>query len=352
MESSVNEIKKINVEKIDDVKGNLSTEKNLQNKDKEKKKNRGCLITVIVVVVILLLLTFCGVVFFVLSFNSETSGKSRVIEKGSSDEIAVLELNGVITETDSGSLFSSSDYIYTDAVLEKLDEIKNNPNVKALVLDIESPGGEVVASDIIFRELMEIREDLPIVAYSGTMAASGGYYLASSANKFYVHPSAMTGSIGVIMETSNMEGLYEKLGIEVHTFTSGEFKDNSDLFDENSTGELENQFQSIVDESYDLFLSAIIEGRSMDKKELRKLADGRIYTGKQAVENGLADELGYVEDAIEGAKKLAKSNDASVVRYDTSDYYESLWDFSLFSDAEPLGSIKPKLFGIYYLPKL
>lgn len=341
MEKSANEVKETS-----------SNEKNFQKKDKEQKNNRGCLISVIVFVALFLILTVCGVTFLVLTFSSESSGTSRIIEKGSSDEIAVLELNGVITETDNTSLFSSSDYIYTDAVLDKLDEIQNNPNVTALVLDIESPGGEVVASDIIFRKLMEIREDIPIVAYSGTMAASGGYYIASSANKFYVHPSAMTGSIGVIMETSNMEGLYEKLGIEVYTFTSGDYKDNSDLFDENSTGELEDQFQSIVDESYDLFLSAIIEGRSMDKKELRKLADGRIYTGKQAVENGLADELGYIEDAIAGAKKLGKCKDASVVRYDTTDYYDNLWNFSLFNDVEPLNSIKPKLFGIYYLPKL
>ncbi len=324
---------------------------------KNKKKGKGCLIFFIVAIVLSVILFIGFVVLMIFLLFNPTSSSTSVIEEGSEETIVVLDLSGVITEGEDLSWFGSVTDIYADSVLGKLEEIKNDPNVKAVVLNIESPGGEVVASDKIYQKMMQLREEMPVIAYSGTMAASGGYYIASAADEFIVHPSVLTGSIGVILQTSNLEGLYEKLGIETRTFKSGEFKDDEELYDQDDDGEIEEIYQSIVDESYELFIDAIAEGRSMDKVELRKLADGRIYTGRQAVDNGLADSLGYLGDAIDRAKSLANANGATVVKYEDWVWVDSFLGFSLiknnlFSGQEALESMKPRMFGVYYLPEL
>lgn len=294
----------------------------------KKGRNKGCIILVIVALVIAIV-GFCGLCALIFSLGGYTgqanSSIPSTIYQGSGEgSLAVINISGPITDAPEASLLGGSTFAVTSTIVSQLDTALEDDEVKAVLLRIESPGGEVSASDIIYNKVMEVREKKPVVAYSSTTAASGGYYIASAADEFIVHPSAITGSIGVILQTQSLEGLYEKLGIQTKTFKSGELKDDSQLYDQNPDGEIEEVFQNLVNENYEMFLDAIVAGRDMDKEELRKLADGRIYTGKQAVEKKLADGLGYEEDAINIAEEMAGHSDLTIIKYDQPGYFQLL----------------------------
>lgn len=331
---------------------NTSNEKEKRS-GKMSGKDKGCLFSFIGVLLLFSFMFACGMVSL-FSVGSTFMGEEYVVmEDGSpTDKIVVYQMYGMISESESTSLLGPVQSIFVSRILQDLDSIQSDPDIKAVVLVIESPGGEVVASDVIFDKIMELRDHKPVVAYTGTMAASGGYYIASAADRFYVHPSAITGSIGVILQTTDLEGLYEKLGIQTVTFKSGRFKDNEELFDEDTNGELEDVFQSIVDESYEMFVQAIMEGRGMSRGEVLRLADGRLYTGKQAVENGLADGLGYIDFAINEARSISGYPDASVIRYQRTGFFESFFGITSSLRSKLTAPVAPKFLGIYYLPAL
>jgi protease-4 len=201
-------------------------------------------------------------------------------------------------------------------VREELTKAADDRHVRALVVKINSPGGTVTASDILFRELELFRQrtKIPIIAVMMDVAASGGYYVALAADTVVAHPSTVTGSIGVLMVSLNAEGLLQKVGLSANTIKSGERKDMGSPF-RTLTPEERAIFQSVVDDLYGQFVAKVVERRRIPPDTARALADGRIYTAQQALRQGLIDRVGYVPDAIEAARRAAGLEEAKVVVY-------------------------------------
>jgi protease-4 len=208
---------------------------------------------------------------------------------------------------------------------EELTKAAKDEKIKAVVVRINSPGGTVTASDILYHELREfkLKKKVPVIASMMDVAASGGYYLAMASDSVMVHPSTVTGSIGVIMLTVNARGLLEKVGVEANAITSGPRKDMGSPF-RVMTAEERGIFQSVIDSFYHRFLAVVQEGRpNLSAEQIKKLADGRIYSGDQAKAAGLIDEIGYLDDAIEMAKKKAGLTEARVVTYGRRGEYQN-----------------------------
>jgi protease-4 len=234
------------------------------------------------------------------------SGKAKVV---------LLELTGLITSQEEGGLFEHPSPVAQ--LKEALIKAGEDSKVKAVVLKINSPGGTVTASDVVYHEVRAFREKhkVPVIASIMDVGASGGYYVAAGADKIVAHPSSVTGSLGVIMVTLNARGLLEKVGVETAVITSGPRKDMGSPF-RAMTDEERAIFQGVIDSFYNRFLSVIKDGRrSLSSEEVRKLADGRIYSGEQAKALGLIDSVGYLDDAIELAKRQAGLSEARVVVY-------------------------------------
>ncbi len=218
--------------------------------------------------------------------------------------IAIVHVYGPIRVGDKASLWPGS-LRGSDSIVKKLKDLGDNKAVKAVILRINTPGGSVAAVQEIYTEILKIREKgKKVVASMGDVAASGGYYIACAADKIIANPGTLTGSIGVIMMIENVEMLFTKIGIETNVIKSGQYKDIGS-FARKMTEEEKEILQGIIDNAYGQFVSAIAGGRDMDRDEVISLADGRIFTGEQAKENGLIDELGNKEDAIKLAAQLA-----------------------------------------------
>ncbi len=200
---------------------------------------------------------------------------------------------------------------------ERLDAAADDPGVKAVVLRINSPGGAVTASDIMYQDVLRFRKEThkPVVACMMDVAASGGYYLAMSADCVYAHPTTVTGSIGVIMSLYNASGLFQMLGVKSNPIKSGPNKDIGNPARE-MTQEEHDILQGMVTSFYDQFVQVVVRGRGLPEERVRALADGRVYTGMDAKKLGLVDEVGYLEDALECAKTMACLKDAKIVAYD------------------------------------
>jgi len=235
------------------------------------------------------------------------------LEGKGDDKIVIIPVKGFITFADSRSFWERESM--GKKVEERLLAAQDDPAVKAVILDIDTPGGSITASDIIYHRVKEIQAAGKIVvADFGDLAASGGYYLACSADYIVAHPTTITGSIGVIIQSLNLEGLLGKLGIKDVTVKRGEEKDFLSPFRE-MTPEEREMLQGVVDEMYERFLSVVAEGRDLTREELDKVAGGRIFTGPQALANGLVDEIGYQDTAIEMARELADLEAAAVIEY-------------------------------------
>src|SRR5699024_10481245 len=213
--------------------------------------------------------------------------------------------------------------------LEMNEYAGEEPNVAVVIVNVNSPGGGVVESAEIHDKLIEVQEEYnkPVYASMGNVAASGGYYVSAPADKIVAHPATLTGSIGVIMESVNYAELADKLGIDFNTIKSGEFKDIMSSSRE-MTDEEEDILQTMIDELFDEFVQVIVDGRGMSESDVRKLADGRIYTGKQAKENGLIDEVGSLEDTIAFMQADHQLENAQVVEYEAS---QGLWGLLSYS---------------------
>jgi protease-4 len=230
-------------------------------------------------------------------------------------KVLLLDLSGVISSQDKDGFIPEPNMLAT--FKEELTRASKDEKIKAVVVRINSPGGTVTASDILYHELKSFKatKKVPVIVSMMDVAASGGYYLAMAGDHILVHPSTVTGSIGVIMLTVNARGLLEKVGVEANAITSGPRKDMGSPF-RLMTPEEKAIFQSVIDSFYQRFLSIVKEGRpNLSAEEIKKLADGRIYSGEQAKETGLVDDIGYLEDAIEAAKKKAGLKEARVVTY-------------------------------------
>ncbi len=230
-------------------------------------------------------------------------------------KILLMDISGVINSQDEDGFAPTPNMIAR--LKEQLTRATKDEAVKAVVLRINTPGGTVTASDIIHHELKMFKANrkVPIIASIMDVGASGGYYIASAADSVLAHPSSVTGSIGVIMLTMNARGLMEKVGVEATAVTSGPRKDMGSPF-RTMTAEERVIFQGLIDSFYQRFLTVVQEGRPhLEMEQIRKLADGRIYTGDQAKASGLVDEIGYLDDAVELAKKRAGLTEARVVTY-------------------------------------
>jgi protease-4 len=235
--------------------------------------------------------------------------------------VALIDVEGMIMNAKLDGFLSSGENP-TSIFRERLDQAARDPRVKAVVLRINSPGGAVTASDIMYRDLCRFREvtGKPVVACMMDVAASGGYYLAMGADHVIAHPTTVTGSIGVIMSLYNVSGLCRLLGINSDPIKSGPNKDIGNPV-RPMTDEERAILQGMIDQFYAQFVCVVAKGRKMPEEKVRLLADGRVYTGKQACELGLVDRVGYLEDAFETALKMAGIKDAALVAYDRCNGY-------------------------------
>jgi len=217
-------------------------------------------------------------------------------------------------------------------VREELTKAAGDPDVRALVVRINSAGGTVTASDVIYRELDLFKRGTgrPVVAVMLDVAASGGYYIALAADTIVAHPTSVTGSIGVVMVTLSAEGLLQKLGLSTTTIKSAERKDMGSPF-RALTDEERKIFQAVIDSLYGQFVAKLAESRKLPLETARKVADGRIYTAQQALDLKLIDRIGYMPDAVEVAKRAIGVEEARVVVYRRPRAYSATY----YARAEP-----------------
>ena len=244
------------------------------------------------------------------------------------DKIVVIPLTGSITTGDSSSLSGST--ITPGLVRDYLSRVEKDEAVRAIVLRIESPGGEIEPCHEILLELERIKETMPIVASMGGTAASGGYYIATPADKIVALPTTQTGSIGVISSAVNVEGFLDKLGIDIEIFKGGKYKDMYWGLRE-LTPEEEEIMQEMIDEYYEQFVEVVAERRGLSKEAVRELATGQLYSGTKARELGLIDELGDLDTAIGLALELAGIESAEVEYYQPPKW--TLWSLLGLVDA-------------------
>nr|WP_304219193.1 signal peptide peptidase SppA [Fredinandcohnia onubensis] len=272
----------------------------------------------------------------ILGASNEEFLENVVIEGKGMDKILVLSVNGVIQDTgDVTSFFQSAGYQH-QSFLKMIEKAEEDKTVKGIILKVNSPGGGVVESAEIHKKLTDLKEatDKPVYVSMGAMAASGGYYISAPADKIFATPDTMTGSLGVIMQGVNFSELAEKYGVKFETIKSGPYKDIMSSY-RDMTDEERQIMQTMVDNAYQGFVDVIADGRNMSESEVRKIADGRIYDGRQAKENHLIDELGYFEDAVEAMKKDYELGDINVVEYTANFGFGSLFSMSakkIFSD--------------------
>ena len=230
---------------------------------------RGCLVMLLIPPVFLLLML--GI------------SKIKSLSMFTGERVAVLPITGVITDSERS--------------IEFLKRCGKDDSVKAVVLRINSGGGGVAPSQEIYEEVRKLKEKKPVVCSMGSVAASGGYYIASAAHRIFANPGTMTGSIGVKMPFMSMKDLMEKIGIRGMTIKSGEFKDVGSPLREMSQQE-QQVLQAVVDNVHMQFVNAVAAGRNLSPEEVMPVADGRIMTGEQALALGLVDEMGNLEDAV------------------------------------------------------
>jgi protease-4 len=225
----------------------------------------------------------------------------------------VLQIEGAIDDSRS--------------VMNELKRFKEAPWIKAIVVRIDSPGGAVAPTQEIFDELQKTGKKKPLIASMGSMATSGGYYVASACEKIIANPGTLTGSIGVIMQLSNVEELMKKVGVKGYNIKSGVNKDIGSPFQPLSP-EGKEILQSLVDNVHSQFVSAVAKGRGMNEAQVRKLAYGRVFSGAQAKELGLVDQFGTLDDAIEFAAKRVGLEENPTVYYSSPE--EERWWEKLF----------------------
>jgi len=195
-------------------------------------------------------------------------------------------------------IYSSEEYV------RELRTLRENEAIAGVILRVDSPGGAVAPSQEIYEEVKKAVAKKKVVVSMGSLAASGGYYISAPATKIIANPGTLTGSIGVIMEVPNVEGLMNKIGIKTEVIKSGKNKDIASAFRTMSKEERE-LLQGVMDNVHEQFMKAVSEGRKIKMEDLRKIADGRVFTGEQAITYGLVDELGTLEDALKTAANLA-----------------------------------------------
>jgi protease-4 len=274
--------------------------------------------------------------------------EEQVLEGDGAGKILLLDISGTISEQDkSGGLLGQSAPSMVSLIRESLQKAEKDRRIVGLILRINSNGGTVTASDIINHDIGEFRKrkTVPVVACIMGVGASGGYYVAAAADEIVAHPTAVTGSIGVIMMKFNVEGLMGKIGVEQQTVKSGDKKDIMSPF-RRATPEEVKLAQEIIDQLHARFLDVIMArpGNRLSREELRKLADGRVYTAGQALEGKLIDRIGYLDDVIASIRKKPGAENARVVSY----YRPGTYKGSIYADTGEKGGALEMLGGMDY----
>jgi protease-4 len=278
--------------------------------------------------------------------------EESVVLGTSGPKIALVEISGVISDQPRGGTFGLLGGPSVVAELREMLELASEDDeVRALVLRIESPGGSVGATETLHHELMRWRaeEQVPVVAYLNGIAASGGYYVAMAADRVVAHPATVTGSIGVLLPGLGFAGLMERYGVTDQSVKSGAFKDVGSSTRPMSDAERAH-LQGIVDDLHARFVEVVDAGRpGLDRDQAASLADGRLFTARQAVDAGLVDAIGYAEDALAAAGELASLGPARVVMYHRQGRpRENIYSRAALPEAE-LGSGLSFEPGFYYL---
>lgn len=248
-------------------------------------------------------LIFFLIVFVVIAALSLVTTFKDKVSLG--DKVALVRVTGIILDS-------------TDVIAELKEHAKDR-SIKAIVLRVDSPGGGVAPSQEIYEELLKIKGKKKIVVSMGSVAASGGYYISAPADVIVANAGTLTGSIGVIMEIPNVSNLMEKIGVETQVVKSGRHKDMASVF-KSLTPEEKKILQTVLDDVHDQFIEAVSEARGMEYEVVRKLSDGRIFTGRMAKELGLVDELGNLEDAIMLAGELTGIKGEPTVVYKEEEF--------------------------------
>lgn len=234
-------------------------------------------------------IVFIAIVSVAVAFAVGLSGRGR-LDLFPSEALGVLRIEGAILDV--------------DWYMEQVEVLRSDHSVKAVVLRIDSPGGAIAPTQELHAELVKLREEKPLVVSMGTVAASGGYYLSCAGEWIVCNPGTITGSIGVIMELTNLEELFGKLGIKSRTIKSGDHKDMGSPFRE-LTPEEEKLLLDMIMDTHEQFVETVMEARRVDYEAIAPYFDGRVFTGRQALKLGLVDELGNINDAMRKASELA-----------------------------------------------
>lgn len=251
------------------------------------------------------------------SGSDQTLSEEVILGDEFEDKIGIIRFEGIILTSGADSPFSTSGIITASQVKRWLREINQDNDLKALIIEVNSPGGSPVASDEIYKAIQTLRRSgKSVVIVMEDTATSGAYYFSAAADKIVASPATLTGSIGVITEIANFEELFNKLGISIEVYTSGKFKDITSPVRERSEEEKE-LIRDYVNSAYDLFVKRVVEGRGMEEARIKELAQGQIFSGERALELGLIDQLGSVDEALSTAKNLQNLQNVRIVRYRT-----------------------------------
>lgn len=293
-------------------------------------------------------------------------GKDRIQEvvlseskAKTTNKILVIDLNGTIATQTGGGIFDREGDLVSK-IYYRLKTASEDPRVKGVILRLDTPGGDVTTSDIIYKEILRFKEKsgVPVVALMMGVAASGGYYVASGCDTIMAHPTTITGSIGVIAVLPGVKKVLDKVGIDMRVIKSGKMKDAGSPFKEIGDDE-KVYFQEMIDAFYSNFLQVVYGNRKelLSMEEIKRLADGRVYHARQALELKLIDAVGYFDDALERVKSMASIRDAKVIAYT----YHPSRKTNIYAHAVPRGnpfSVEIKAFdhllpnlktGFYYL---
>lgn len=277
-------------------------------------------------VIVLLLVIFFSVLYLI-GRSGRTSSRFAF-----GDKIAIVEIRGIIAQS--------------SGIIDEIHQYLEDDGVKAIILRIDSPGGGVGPSQEIHREVLKGKEKKRIVTSMGSVAASGGYYIACASDLIVANPGTITGSIGVIMEFTNIEELFKKIGIKGVVLKSGEHKDIGSPFRE-MTPEEKRIIQEVIDSVHQQFIKAVAEGRKLDRSKVTQIADGRILTGEQAKQLGLVDQIGNLDDAIDATAKLVGIEGKPDILYPKKKF--SIWELLIRETVSAvLETLQEKGFELNY----
>lgn len=287
------------------------------------RSRRLILIIVIAAVLLVLLTLMIGAAFFVGLLATGSEGGFG------GDKIALIHVEGVMTAGRGSAGVFAEGVAGAERIVSMLEKARKDDSVKGIVIRVNSPGGSPSAAQEIFKEIGKVRSDGKNVTVSmGDVAASAAYYISCASDRIYADPATITGSIGVIMETTNLQGLWNKIGIDMDALTTGKYKDIGSPNRPMRPDE-KKLLQGMLFDIYDQFLTDVSKGRKLDKAYVKSLADGRVFTGRQALKLKLVDKIGGLQDALRSAADEAGiAGEFQVVQYEQEGLFDILFGTS------------------------